>query len=97
LEALAGGKPAVLMGEGGLVGLCTPETWPTALRTNLGDHFEKKDFQTAKLETALRELLVQVPGDERTRWARQQVEQYFDARAIAQEVEKVYQWLISRS
>jgi glycosyltransferase involved in cell wall biosynthesis len=97
LESLAGGRALVMMGEGGLLGLCTPDNWAQALRTNFGDHLPKKDFQAAKLEASLRDLLSPHPREELIRWGRSQVERYFDSRLIAREVEKVYQWLTSRS
>jgi glycosyltransferase involved in cell wall biosynthesis len=97
LEALAGGRPVVLMGEGALLGLCTPETWPEALRTNLGDHTKEKDFQPALLETALRELLAAGSRQDLLSWGRGQVEKYYDAGRVAADVEKTYRWLLSRS
>jgi glycosyltransferase involved in cell wall biosynthesis len=97
LESLASGKPVLMMGEGAVLGLCRANTWPAALRTNLGDHISQKDFNANFLETALRDLLSPHLSDDLIRWGRQQVEQYYDVRRTAQEVDQAYQWLISRS
>jgi len=96
LESLALGRPVLMMGEGGVIGLAGPETWEQALRTNLGDHITPKEFYPAKLEVALRELL----GDsnssgEKARWARSQVEKYYDIRTVARDIENVYKDLCS--
>ena len=92
LECLAQGRPAILLGEGGVLGLCRPPLWPMALRTNLGDHLEPKDFDAAKLESALRSLLGPQGNDQEiNRWARSQVEKDFDLRKVAAQVEAVYQ------
>ena len=95
LESLATAKPVILMGEGGVLGACDASVWPQALRTNLGDHLSPKDFDPAKLEHALRELLL-TPGwaAELGRWGRRQVERYYDIRAVAKEVERAYESLL---
>jgi glycosyltransferase involved in cell wall biosynthesis len=91
LECLAQGRPVLLLGEGGTLGFCRPELWPLALRTNFGDHLEPKDFNSAKFESGLCELLTPRPDQaEISRWIRSQVEKYFDIRSVAAQVELVY-------
>lgn len=91
LECMALSRPAVLVGEGGVLGLCKPDIWSTALRTNLGDHLEPKDFDTTKLERGLRELLAIRPEQQEiARQSRAFVEQYYDVREVAKRVEAVY-------
>jgi glycosyltransferase involved in cell wall biosynthesis len=91
LECLAQGRTVVLLGEGGVLGLCSPAIWPLALRTNLGDHLSPKEFNPAKLEAALRELLSpRGSPQELDRWARSQVEKDFDILKIAPQVDTVY-------
>jgi glycosyltransferase involved in cell wall biosynthesis len=98
LESLASGRTVLLMGEGGVLGLCSPKTWPLALRTNMGDHLEPKAFDPDTLEAALRELLLpRAEQAEIDRWARLQVEKYFDIRTVAKQVEDVYVDLIPRN
>lgn len=94
IESMANGRPTILMGEGGVLGLCRPEIWTQALRTNMGDHIVPKDFQPAALEAALRELL-QRPADqgELIRWLRSQIEKQFDIRMIASQIERLYERL----
>jgi glycosyltransferase involved in cell wall biosynthesis len=92
LECLAGGRPVILLGEGGALGLCRPEIWSAALRTNLGDHVEPRDFDPAKLEAGLRDLLNPRSDVQRmNRWGRSEVEKHFDIRTVASQVEGVYQ------
>ncbi len=92
LECLAQERPVILLGEGGVLGLCRPETWPAALRTNLGDHIIPRDFDPAKLESALREVLSsRSDQQEISRWSRAQVERDFNIRTVAPQVESVYQ------
>ncbi len=91
LECLAQARPVILMGEGGVLGLCRADLWPAALRTNLGDHLEPKDFNAGKLEAALRELLS--PGANLSQlgaWGRAQIEKDFNLRPVASQVETVY-------
>lgn len=91
LECLALNKPVVLMGEGGVLGLCRPSMWPLALRTNLGDHMDPKDFDSPRLERAIRELLtIRAEQAEIARESRAFVEQYFDIAPLAAQVEGVY-------
>ena len=92
LESLAQGRPVILLGEGGVLGLCRPEIWANALRTNMGDHLEPKDFNAPKMESALRELLSS-RGDQQelSRWSRAQVEKYFNLQTVASQIEAVYQ------
>ncbi len=88
---MAQGRPVVFLGEGGVLGLRKPEIWASALRTNFGDHLAPKDFNPAKLESALREVLTSRANDSAlTTWARTQVEKDFDIRKIAAQVEAVY-------
>lgn len=91
MEGMACAKPVLLMGEGGVIGLAQPSTWNQALRTNMGDHIEPKQFNTATLESALRELTVAGPSH----WNREQVERSFNSQTIATEVERVYRALLS--
>ncbi len=95
LESLASEKPVIALGETGVVGLCTEETWPEALRTNFGDHFETKyAFYPAKLELGLRQVLDPTfNAVDAGRWGRAQVERDFNVRTIAPEIEKIYQSL----
>jgi len=97
LESLASGKPVLMLGEGAVLGLCRPDTWTAALQTNLGDHVLRQNFNASVLETALRDLLSFQSTDELSAWGRRQVEQYYDVRRTAQDVDRVYQCLISRS
>ncbi len=91
LECLAHGRPVVLMGEGGVVGLCKPEVWPAALHTNLGDHMDPIDFDAAKLERGLREILtLRMEQQELGRASRDFVEKYYDLKAVAAQVDAVY-------
>lgn len=91
LESLASAKPVIMMGEGGVIGACNPETWEEAQRTNFGDHLVSHAFYPATLELALRELLA-TPGRAEAigAWGRSQVEKYYDIRKTAKEVEAVY-------
>ena len=96
LESLAAGKPVIALGEEGVVGLCTAETWAEAMRTNFGDHFGTvaDQFYPAKLELGLRTLLEEgAAGSDRSRWGRGQVERNYNIQTIAREVEKVYEGL----
>jgi glycosyltransferase involved in cell wall biosynthesis len=98
LECVAQGRPVLLLGEGGVIGTCRPENWTTALRTNLGDHLEPRDFNPAKLAAGLREILMpRADQPEISRWAREQVEKYFDVRTVASQIEAVYQRALSGS
>lgn len=91
LESLARGKPVIAMGEGGVLGLCTPETAPEALRTNFGDHLTGHQFFPAKMELALRQLLVNDPIlAALSAWGRNLVEQHYNIHGIAKAVEAVY-------
>jgi glycosyltransferase involved in cell wall biosynthesis len=91
LECMALGKPTILMGEGGILGLCKPALWPQALRSNMGDHIEPKNFDTAPLEQGLREMLgLRTEQQEVSRLSRVFVEQHYNLTAIAAQVEGVY-------
>lgn len=91
LECLAISRPVVLMGEGGVLGLLKPEIWQQALRTNLGDHLEPKVFDGSKIERGLRELLSLRPDQmEIPSQSRAFVEQHYNLRNVAQQVEDVY-------
>ena len=91
LESLALGRPVLMMGESGVIGLVGPETWDQALRTNLGDHMASKEFYPAKLEVALRELLDDSAGStEKARWGRSQVEKYYDIQTVARDIDQVH-------
>ncbi|MFA5975346.1 MAG: glycosyltransferase [Elusimicrobiota bacterium] len=95
LESLASAKPVIIMGEGGVLGICGPETWPQALRTNFGDHLVPKTFAPETLALALRDLLLAPErAEELGRWGRGQVEKYYDIRKTAEAVDAVYQSLI---
>jgi glycosyltransferase involved in cell wall biosynthesis len=95
LECLAEGRPVILLGEGGVLGLCKPEVWSAALRSNFGDHLSPKDFNAAKLEASLRELLTSRPDQQETnRWVRAQVEKQFDIQTIAKQVDALYQQVL---
>jgi len=96
IESMAHGRPVVFLGEGGIIGLRKPEIWASALKTNFGDHLDPKDFNPAKLESALREVLTSRSNEQDlTAWARAQVEKYYDIRNVAIEVEKVYSQALS--
>jgi glycosyltransferase involved in cell wall biosynthesis len=91
LECIAHGRPVIFMGEGGVLGLCKPDIWPMALRTNMGDHLVTKDFNAPRLESALHEILSpRAQQPELNLWARAQVVKEFDIRKIAPQVEAVY-------
>lgn len=91
LECIAYGRPVVFMGEGGVLGLCSRDIWPMALRTNMGDHVDPKDFSAAKLESSLRELLSpRVNQQEQMSWARAQLEREYDLQKVAAQVDAVY-------
>lgn len=94
MEAMACGKPVVLMGEGGVLGLAKPATWPSALRSNLGDHIEPKHFSGSLFEGALYEMLTDPGLGQTNRWNREQIERSFDAQAVAQEVDRLYRTLV---
>jgi glycosyltransferase involved in cell wall biosynthesis len=97
LESLASGRPVLLMGEGGVLGLCSPKTWPMGLRTNMGDHLEPKVLDPDKLEASLRELLaVHADEAELSHWAQLQVEKYYDIRQVAPQVEAVYKQVLRK-
>ena len=86
-----------LLGEGGVLGLCRPNVWPAALRSNFGDHLEPKNFDPAELEAALRALLrPRQDPQELSRWAHSQIEKDFDIRTIASQVEAIYQKALRR-
>ncbi len=90
LECLALEVPVVLLGEGGVLGLCHPSTWARALATNLGDHIYPKEFNPSALEFALRELLASSKLPDLKRWGRTQVEKDFNIDSIAKKIEAVY-------
>jgi glycosyltransferase involved in cell wall biosynthesis len=91
LESLSLGKPVIMLGEGGVLGLANSESWPLALRTNLGDHIVPKAFYPAPLEVALRDLLTNdAKFKEWGRWGHDQVKTSYDIREVASAVEKVY-------
>lgn len=91
LECMANGRPVILLGEGGVLGLCKPAVWTLALRTNLGDHLEPKSFDTSKLEAGLREILAARTEDQTLgRYSREFVEKFYDLRQVAPAVEAVY-------
>ena len=87
-----------MMGEGGVIGLAGPETWEQALRTNLGDHIAPKAFYPAPLEVGLRELLDDPTAAEKTRFGPDlKLKKILrSSRTVAQDIDQVYQWLISR-
>ncbi len=92
LECLAQRRPVLLLGEGGVIGLCRPETWTEALRSNFGDHLDPKVFSPAKMEAGLRGLLVSRADDQEfSLWARSQIAKDFDRRTVASQVDLVYQ------
>ncbi len=98
LDSLALEKPVILLGEGGVLGLAGPDTWPEALRTNLGDHLSPQKFYPAILEVALRELLSEsFDAPARGRWGRLEVEKHYAIDRVASAVEDIYKCLISRS
>jgi glycosyltransferase involved in cell wall biosynthesis len=92
LECMAMGRPVVLLGEGGVLGLCRPNLWNRALKTNMGDHLEPKDFNPAQLDSALREMLSpRLDLQELSLWSRAQIEAHFNLRTVAAQIESVYQ------
>ena len=92
LESLANSRPVVILGEGGTLGLCQPATWPAALKTNFADHLAPPNFDSAKLESGLREILMTRGSmNELIRWGRSQVEIYYDLAKIAPQIEKLYE------
>jgi len=97
LESLANARPAILLGEGGTLGLCQPSIWTQALRTNLADHIHPKHFDAIIFESALRQILSgQVPLADLTRWGRAQIETFFDADKTAAQIDRIYSSLIKR-
>ena len=57
----------------------------------MGDHLDPKNFDAAKFESALRELLSSRSNEaELNSWARTQVERDFDVRKVAGQIEGVY-------
>jgi len=91
LESLANARPAILLGEGGVLGLCQPSIWNQALRTNLGDHISPKRFDPIVFESALRQLLTgQIPLTDLTRWGRAQIETFFDVAKVAAQIDRLY-------
>jgi glycosyltransferase involved in cell wall biosynthesis len=98
MEGLACGTPVIVLGEGGVLGLCTPESMPEAMRSNFGDHLEPDRFYPATLELALRQLLKDEPVlSNLPHWGREQVEKHYNIRTIAPQIEAIYQCLTSRS
>ncbi len=98
LESLTMGKPVIVMGEGGVIGLCAPDTQDAAMHSNFGDHLDPSQFYPAKLELALRQILEDEVGrTDLGRWGRWQVEKFYDVRTVAKEVDSLYQCLISPS
>ncbi len=94
LESMAAERPVIALGEKGIVGLCTEETWAEAMRTNFGDHYDTPtdQFYPPKLELGLRELL----GNDASvaglgRWGRAQVERNYNIRTIAGHIDQIYQ------
>jgi L-malate glycosyltransferase len=99
LESLALGRPVIALGEKGVVGLCTEETWPEATRTNFGDHYESAGdaFYPAKLEVGLRQILEDgLNRDELGHWGRTRVAEQYDIQMVAVDIDKVYQRFIKR-
>lgn len=93
LESLACGKLVIALGEKGVIGLCGPETLPTVLRSNFGDHLiaQGDQFYPAKMEVALREVLnPQAPLEELARWGRGVVEEHYNAGKTDAAVENIY-------
>jgi len=87
LESMAQSRAVIFFGEGGVWVLRKPEIWPVALRTNFGDHIEKKDFNAAKLESGLREMLTpRANAQDLNTWARAQIEKEFDIQKVAHHV-----------
>ena len=96
LEGMAAGRPVIALGERGVVGLCNVETWPEAMRTNFGDHFDTAadHFYPVKLEWGLRQLTGKDPRmSELGRWGRAQLEKHYNIQTIAPEIEKIYEGL----
>ena len=94
IESLANSRPAILLGEGGVLGLCEPSTWKEAARSNFGDHLAPKRFDERLLEQALRRLLGgQVATSELVRWGRAQVETQYDVFKIGQTISNIYKSL----
>lgn len=94
IESLANSRPVVMLGEGGTLGLCQPATWTEALRTNFGDHLAPPQFDAARLEAGLRDLLSpRAYAPELIRWGRAQAETHFDVTKVAAQIDGVYQRL----
>jgi glycosyltransferase involved in cell wall biosynthesis len=97
LESLAAERPVIALGEKGVVGLCTEETWAEAIRTNFGDHLEtgSDQFYPAKLEIGLRQLLNSSPETANLgRWGREQVNRYYNIEKISAEIDDIYRDLV---
>jgi glycosyltransferase involved in cell wall biosynthesis len=94
LEGLANTRPTILLGEGGVMGLCKPANWTSAMKSNFADHMDPPVYDGALLEASLREVLI-APGPmmDLVRWGRSQVEQYYDVNRIARQIEAVYERL----
>ncbi len=96
LECMALGRPVVLMGEKGILGLCKPELWRLALQSNMGDHLDTHHFDISKLDRGLREILsLRTEHQELSRQSRLFVEKYYDLRQVASDVEAIYQKAIN--
>lgn len=91
LESLVQEKLVIALGEGGIVGLVSPETLETCLRTNFGDHLTGLQFRPAVLEMTLRQAL-SPQADIKTleTWGRQQVKMHYSIDRVAKAVEDLY-------
>lgn len=95
MEGMACGKSVLLMGEGGVLGVAKPALWPMALRSNLGDHLEPKQFSPQVLEAGLRELITDPRAGQANAWNREQIERSFNSATVAAEVDRMYRSLVS--
>ncbi len=91
LESMAQEKPVIAMGEGGILGLVSPETLASCLETNFGDHLSGLRFVPAMLELSLRQALTDSARMKTLGpWGRQHVETYYNLTSVAQAVDQVY-------
>ena len=91
LESMVQEKPVIAMGEGGIIGLVSPETLEACLKTNFGDHLAGRQFVPAILELSLRQILTDAALPKTLGpWSRKQVETYYNLPAVAEAVDHVY-------
>ncbi len=90
-EALALGKPVVGLGESNYVGVIDEQCLNDALRTNFGDAGEKQEIDPERIANDIVSVLRGGKKSKHVRtWGQKIVEEEFDIRLIAQQIERVY-------